>query len=66
MFVSKKVKQDRLDTCKKCDFYRNFLMFRYPKVDKGARCATCTCFLDGKTTLTKEYAGKCPLNKWEE
>tara|TARA_R110000751_G_scaffold291293_1_gene398189 strand:+ start:202 stop:336 length:135 start_codon:yes stop_codon:yes gene_type:complete len=26
MFVDKKVKEDRLNTCKKCDFYRNFLM----------------------------------------
>ena len=66
MFVSKKVKQDRLDTCKKCDFYRNFLMLRYPKWDKGARCAKCTCFLDAKASLTKEYQGKCPLHKWEE
>ena len=66
MIVSKKVKQDRLDTCKKCDFYRNFLMLRYPKWDKGARCAKCTCFLAAKASLTKEYSGKCPLGKWEE
>lgn len=66
MFVSKKVKQDRLNTCKKCDFYRNFLMLRYPKWDKGARCAKCTCFLDAKASLTKRYKGECPLHKWEE
>ena len=66
MFVDKKIKKDRLDTCKKCDFYRNFLMLRYPKWDKGARCAKCTCFLDAKASLTKRYKGECPLHKWEE
>jgi len=66
MFVSKKVKKDRLDTCKKCDFYRNFLMLRRPKWTKGARCGKCSCFLDAKTTLTKEYFGECPLGKWKE
>ena len=66
MFVSKKVKQDRLDTCKKCDFYRNFAMLKYPRWSKGARCGKCTCFIDAKATLSKEYLGVCPLNKWEE
>jgi len=66
MFVSKKVKKDRLDTCKKCDFYRNFAMLKYPKWTKGARCGKCSCFLDAKTTLTKEYFGECPLGKWKE
>jgi len=66
MFVSKKIKKDRLDTCKKCDFYRNFLMLRNPKWTKGARCGKCSCFLDAKATLTKEYFGECPLDKWVE
>ena len=66
MIVSKKVKKDRLDTCKKCDFYRNLLMLKYPKWTKGARCGKCTCFLDAKATLTKEYFGECPLGKWKE
>lgn len=66
MFVSKKVKQDRLDTCKKCEFYRNFLLLKKPKWTKGARCAKCKCFLDAKTTLTKKFFGVCPLDKWKE
>jgi|TARA_R110002050_G_scaffold143006_3_gene268304 hypothetical protein len=41
-------------------------MLRYPKWDKGARCAKCTCFLDAKASLTKRYKGECPLHKWEE
>jgi len=66
MFVSKKVKEDRINTCKKCDFYRNFLMLRKPKWTKGARCGKCSCFLEAKATLTKEYFGECPLDKWSE
>ena len=66
MFVSKKIKEERLDTCKKCDFYRNFLMLKKPKLTWGARGGKCKCFLDAKTTLTKEFLGECPLNKWKE
>ena len=64
MFVDKKEKQRRLDICKSCNFYRNFLMLKYPKWDRGARCAKCTCFLDAKAALTKEFFGKCPIDKW--
>tara|TARA_R110000824_G_scaffold3074_5_gene14066 strand:+ start:266 stop:466 length:201 start_codon:yes stop_codon:yes gene_type:complete len=66
MFVSKKIKKDRIGVCKKCDFYRNFLMLKLPKWTKGARCGKCSCFLDAKTTLTKEFFGECPLDKWVE
>jgi hypothetical protein len=66
MFVSKKVKEDRINTCKKCEFYRNFLMLKKPKWTKGARCGKCSCFLDAKATLTKEFFGECPLDKWSE
>ena len=51
MFVSKKVKEDRINTC---------------KWTKGARCGKCSCFLEAKATLTKEYFGECPLDKWSE
>jgi len=64
IFVNKKTKQKRLSICKKCDFYRNFLMLKWPKWQKGARCGKCWCFLDAKTTLKKEYLGVCPINKW--
>tara|TARA_R110000796_G_scaffold82213_1_gene180553 strand:+ start:3085 stop:3285 length:201 start_codon:yes stop_codon:yes gene_type:complete len=66
MFVNKKVKQERLDTCKSCSFYRNFLMLKKPKWERGARCGKCSCFLDAKATLTKEFYGECPLGKWKE
>ena len=36
------------------------------KKDRGARCGKCRCFLDAKTTLTKEFFGECPLDKWKE
>tara|TARA_R110002033_G_scaffold82020_1_gene132861 strand:+ start:592 stop:792 length:201 start_codon:yes stop_codon:yes gene_type:complete len=66
MFVNKKVKQERLDTCKSCSFYRNFLMLKKPKWEWGARCGKCTCFLDAKATLSKDFYGECPLGKWKE
>jgi len=64
MFVNKKIKENRLSICKNCDFYRNFLMLKSPKLKWGARCSVCTCFLDAKTSLTKEFFGKCPIGKW--
>ena len=64
MFVNKKTKLERIGICKSCNMYRNFLMLKYPKIETGARCAKCKCFLDAKTSLTKEFFGKCPLNKW--
>jgi len=64
MFVDKKTKLERLAMCKSCSFYRNFLLLKTPKISKGARCASCKCFLDAKTSLTKEFFGKCPENKW--
>ena len=64
MFVDKKTKEYRLNICKKCDFYRNFLMLKNPKWIWGARCGKCKCFLDAKTSLSKEWFGECPIKKW--
>tara|TARA_R110002012_G_scaffold285818_2_gene477074 strand:- start:3656 stop:3850 length:195 start_codon:yes stop_codon:yes gene_type:complete len=64
MFVDKKTKLERLSICKNCDFYRNFFMLKKPKWTKGARCGKCSCFLDAKTSLSKEWFGKCPIDKW--
>ena len=66
MFVSKKIKEKRLNTCKKCDFYRNFLMLKRPKWTMGMRCGKCSCFLDAKASLTKEFFGECPIGKWKQ
>ncbi|QDP67823.1 MAG: hypothetical protein Unbinned8210contig1002_11 [Prokaryotic dsDNA virus sp.] len=66
MFVDKKIKEDRLNVCKNCDFYRNFLMLKRPKWTKGARCGKCSCFIDAKASLTKEFYGECPEGKWKE
>tara|TARA_R100000664_G_C2710341_1_gene107402 strand:+ start:278 stop:478 length:201 start_codon:yes stop_codon:yes gene_type:complete len=66
MFVSKKVKEERISVCKNCDFYRNFLMLKKPKWTKGARCGKCSCFIDAKASLSKEYFGECPLDKWDK
>jgi hypothetical protein len=64
MFVDKKTKEERLSICKNCDFYRNFLLLKTPKWTKGARCGKCKCFLDAKTSLSKEWFGECPIKKW--
>ena len=64
MFVNKKTKLERLSICKSCNMYRNFMLLRKPIITRGARCAECKCFLDAKTSLTKEFFGKCPKNKW--
>ena len=64
MFVNKKTKLQRLSICKSCNMDRNFMLLKRPKIDLGARCAECKCFLDAKTSLTKEFFGKCPKNKW--
>jgi len=64
LFVDKKTKKDRIHICKKCEFYRNFLMLKKPTWTWGARCGKCKCFLDAKTSLKKEFFGECPLEKW--
>ncbi len=64
MFVNKKTKLERLSICKSCNMYRNFLLLKKPKIDWGARCKECGCFLDAKTSLSKEWFGKCPIGKW--
>ena len=40
------------------------MLLKKPKIARGARCSVCKCFLDAKTSLTKEFFGKCPENKW--
>jgi len=40
------------------------MLLKRPKIARGARCYKCKCFLDAKTSLTKEFFGKCPQNKW--
>ena len=64
MFVNKKTKLESLGICKSCNMYRNFMLLRRPIITRGARCAECEGFLDAKTSLTKEFFGECPLNKW--
>tara|TARA_Y100000401_G_C8321779_1_gene225738 strand:+ start:680 stop:799 length:120 start_codon:yes stop_codon:yes gene_type:complete len=39
-------------------------LLKKPKIDWGARCKECGCFLDAKTSLSKEWFGKCPIGKW--
>ena len=66
MFVDKKTKAERLRTCGGCKFYRNIFMLPWPKIKWGARCGMCSCFLQAKSKLSKDFYGECPLNKWDK
>ena len=52
LFVPKRVREKRMDTCKKCDKYSKFTK----------RCTECGCFMKIKTNFA---SSKCPLNKWK-
>ncbi len=41
-------------------------MLRKPKITKGSRCGKCSCFLEAKAQLEKEWMGECPIGKWEQ
>lgn len=58
--VDKKTQQKRMAICKKCDKRSNkFLaLFNYDS------CSLCKCLLSAKTSVTKEFDGKCPIGKW--
>jgi hypothetical protein len=51
LFVSPEVKQQRLNICKKCEYYD----------DSQVRCKHCGCFLNHKTNFALD---SCPIDKW--
>lgn len=53
LFVSADVREKRLETCKKCEYYD----------DRQVRCRHCGCFLEHKVKFSID---SCPLGKWKE
>ena len=51
VFVSEEKQKERLDICKKCDY------FSY----KQSRCRQCGCFM---TQKVKFETSECPIQKW--
>ena len=51
VYVKDEVKKDRMDVCKKCDYYHA----------KQNRCKHCGCFLEHKV---KFRISECPIGKW--
>lgn len=51
LLVSDEVKQQRLETCRACEYYD----------EKQVRCRHCGCFLEHKVQFAID---SCPLDKW--
>jgi hypothetical protein len=58
--VNKETKKKRMAICRMCKHRSNkFLrLFNYES------CSLCKCLLSAKTSVTKEFDGKCPIGKW--
>lgn len=50
LLTEEKLKQERLDTCYKCEHYAQ------------GRCSLCGCYMDLKTAI---HVMKCPDNRWK-
>ena len=50
--VSEERQKERMEICKKCEFYQ---------ADGNPTCAKCGCFLKVKTAWASE---SCPIGKW--
>jgi len=51
IYASDQVKKERLDICKKCEYYNA----------RQERCRHCGCWLEHKT---KFKVASCPIDKW--
>ena len=52
--VTKNVREERYDICKKCPAFN----------EKSKRCMECGCFMEAKTWVGGSPYELCPLNKW--
>ena len=52
--VSKKIRDERYDTCKSCPAF----------VERSKRCSDCGCFMEAKTWINGSVASLCPRKKW--
>ena len=58
--VDKETQKKRLAICRQCDKRSNKFLW----VFNSDSCSICKCNLKAKTSVTKEFDGKCPLGKW--
>lgn len=58
--VDKKTQKKRLKICRQCDKRSKKFLW----VFNNDSCSVCKCHLKAKTSLTKEFEGKCPIGKW--
>ena len=58
--VSDKTQQKRLKICQKCEFRRN----KFLAIFSADSCGKCKCNLKAKTLMSKDWGGKCPIDKW--
>jgi len=59
--VVSKVKEDRLNTCKKCTYYRKDFKTLFIKKKGVPQCGVCKCSLHDKAMWETE---SCPKNYW--
>lgn len=52
--VSKEIREERYDTCRKCPFFDS----------KSKRCNDCGCFMEAKTWVGGDPDQLCPQKKW--
>jgi len=58
--VSKELQKQRLTICRNC-VHRSKKFFKIFNADS---CKICLCNLKMKTSVSKEFGGKCPVNNW--
>ena len=54
--VSSEIRNQRYDTCKACPEF----------IEESRRCASCGCFMEGKTWVNGDPDLLCPLKKWSQ
>ena len=54
--VSKEVRDARMETCKKCEFF----------IPDSKRCQLCGCFMEAKTWIAGPKANLCPKDRWSK
>lgn len=58
--VDKETQNKRLKICNKCVNRKK----KFLGLINSDSCGICKCHLKTKTSVTKEFDGKCPVGKW--
>ena len=57
---SKEIQKNRLKICQKCEHRK----LKFLSIFNADSCGLCKCNLKAKTKMSKEWGGKCPIDKW--